>query len=62
MKESRKLIENARTRVKKLVSDKKTAGQAGTNELRNEIRDKIGQYLFQQTKRRPMVLPVVIEV
>jgi len=30
--------------------------------LKNKIRDEIGQFLFQKTERRPMVLPVVIQV
>lgn len=30
--------------------------------LRQVVRDQIGEYLFQKTNRRPMVLPVVIEV
>ena len=30
--------------------------------LRNQIRDVVGQYLFSKTERRPMVLPVVMEV
>ncbi len=30
--------------------------------IENEIRDKVGEFLFQKTQRRPMVLPVVIEV
>ncbi|NTW15685.1 MAG: RNase J family beta-CASP ribonuclease [Candidatus Moranbacteria bacterium] len=30
--------------------------------LRNQIRDVVGQFLFQKMERRPMILPVVIEV
>ncbi len=30
--------------------------------IEGEIRDKVGEFLFQKTQRRPMVLPVVIEV
>ena len=30
--------------------------------LRQTVRDQIGEYLFNKTNRRPMVLPVVIEV
>jgi mRNA degradation ribonuclease J1/J2 len=30
--------------------------------VKNKIRDEVGQYLFVKTKRRPMVLPVVIKV
>ena len=32
------------------------------NNLKNKIRNDVGQFLFSQTKRRPMVLPVVIKV
>lgn len=62
LKDNRKLIEDLRAKVKKLVitSDPKT--WADTNQIRNDIRDKIGQFLFQKTEKRPMVLPVVIEV
>jgi ribonuclease J len=30
--------------------------------LQRKIRDTVGEYLYQQTRRRPMVLPVVMEV
>jgi len=32
------------------------------NYIKENIRDKIGQFLYSKTQRRPMVLPVVIEV
>ncbi len=32
------------------------------NYLNKKIRDTVSQYLYDQTKRRPMVLPVVVEV
>ncbi|MBI5077027.1 ribonuclease J [Candidatus Falkowbacteria bacterium] len=61
MKESKKLIEEARTLVRKICGKKlNTAFDA--MELKNKLRDSLGQFLYQRTKRRPMVLPVVIEV
>jgi mRNA degradation ribonuclease J1/J2 len=33
-----------------------------TNKIRNTLRDEVGKFLFQETQKRPMVLPVVIEV
>ncbi|QQS60992.1 MAG: ribonuclease J [Candidatus Moraniibacteriota bacterium] len=30
--------------------------------VENAIRDQIGEFLFQKTQRRPMILPVVVEV
>jgi ribonuclease J len=32
------------------------------NFVNKKIRETVSQYLFDQTKRRPMVLPVVMEV
>jgi len=62
MKENRELIEKTRIRVKKIVKDKNPMTPADDEYLKNKIRNDIGQFLFQATKRRPMVLPVVIKV
>jgi len=62
LKENRQLIEDLRHRVKKLVVDSDPKSWADTNHIKNKIRDYVGQYLFTKTGKRPMVLPVVIEV
>ncbi len=62
LKDNKKLIEDLRVKVKKMVEDSNPKSWADTNEIKNELRDKIGQFLFQKTEKRPMVLPVVIEV
>ena len=31
-------------------------------ETRNHIRDKVTKYLLKQTKKRPMILPVIMEI
>ncbi|EHZ3605139.1 hypothetical protein K5M22_002740, partial [Listeria monocytogenes] len=30
--------------------------------LKQDIRDQLNRYLFEQTKRRPMILPIIMEV
>ena len=62
MKESKTLIEETRTLVKKLCLDKEKKSQSDPMEIKNNLRDGIGQFLYKKTQRRPMVLPVVIEV
>ena len=62
LKENRQLIEDLRHRVKKLVVDSDPKSWADTNHIKNKVRDYVGQYLFTKTGKRPMVMPVVIEV
>ncbi len=62
MKEHKELIENTRKKVRAVVADKDPKSQAEPDYIKDNIRNEIGQFLFKQTERRPMVLPVVIEV
>jgi len=62
LKDNKKLIEEMRHKVKKMVVDSNPLTWADTNEIKNNIRDKVGQFLYTKTEKRPMVLPVVIEV
>lgn len=62
MKGNKALIEEARTKVKAICKDKNAKNAANPMFLKNKLRDEMGKYLFQKTQRRPMILPVVIEV
>lgn len=62
MKNSKELIEQAREKVKAVCKDKNPRDAANPMFIKNKLRDEIGKFLFQKTQRRPMVLPVVIEV
>ncbi|NTW22622.1 ribonuclease J [Candidatus Falkowbacteria bacterium] len=62
MKENKELIEKTRMKVKKIVKDHDPRTPADDDYLKNKIRNDVGQFLYANTKRRPMVLPVVIKV
>jgi ribonuclease J len=62
MKENRDLIENTRMKAKNIVKNNNAYTQNDIDHIKNTIRNEIGQFLFLKTKRRPMVLPVVIKV
>lgn len=62
LKDNKDIIEDIRHRVKKMVIESDPKTWADTNEIKNNLRDKVGQILFQKTQKRPMILPVVIEV
>ena len=63
LRESKDLLSQTRKKVIEIVN--KTAGQGGAVNwvyVKDEIRNKVGDFLFAKTERRPMILPVVIEV
>ena len=62
MKESKTLIEQTRKKVKKILQDKDPKTSADETYIKNKMRDVIGQFLYSKTKRRPMILPVIISV
>ena len=62
MKENRKLIGAAMTVVRKAVADSDPKSAADPHYIKGNVRDALGKFLYKQTERRPMILPVMIEV
>ena len=62
MKENRDLIERTRMKAKALATDHDPQSPPDDNYIKNKLRNELGQFLFAKTKRRPMILPVVIKV
>ena len=63
LRESKELLRDTRRRVIQIVE--RTTGSGGAVNwvyVKDEIRNKIGDFLYTRTQRRPMILPVVIEV
>lgn len=63
MKGSPGLVMNTKKKVVE-IANKSATGNNDVNwaYVKDNIRDQIGQFLFDKTQRRPMVLPVIIEV
>ncbi|WP_028273763.1 ribonuclease J [Atopococcus tabaci] len=62
VKESIDLIEDSREIVKEVVENMLQEKQFDWSTLKQEMRDALGKYLFKQTRRRPIILPVIMEV
>lgn len=63
LRESQELLMDVRRRVRRIIEGSFAAEHTlNTVYLKDEIRNKMGQFLFQKTERRPMVIPVIIEV
>jgi len=63
MRENENLVHKARAEVKRLFA-KHTAGKARGDwaMIKTKLREDLGEFLYRETERRPMVIPVVIEV
>ncbi|HLD27839.1 MAG TPA: ribonuclease J [Patescibacteria group bacterium] len=62
MKENKKLVEETRKKVRAMLKDYNPKTSANDVYIKDKIRNEVGKFLFQKTERRPMVLPVIIEV
>jgi len=63
MRNNQELLKDSRMEIKKIIEQKTRNGYPINWEyVRSSIRDDMGQYLFNKTQRRPMILPVIIEV
>ena len=62
LKENQLVLNEIRQRIKAIVSRIPRYQPLDADYLKTLIRDQIGQFLYNKTNRRPMVLPVVIEI
>lgn len=62
IKTSRDLIHESANLVTKAVQDNLDNKEFDWGHLKQDIREALSGYLFEQTKRRPVILPVIMEV
>jgi ribonuclease J len=63
VKENFDLVNATKKKVEEIVAQKTSADSAvNWKYIEGNIREAVGSFLYQKTQRRPMVLPVVIEV
>jgi ribonuclease J len=62
VRESEKLISKSTEIVKEITEKMLENDQIEWTLLKNSIRDALNAYLYEETKRRPMILPILMEV
>lgn len=63
LRESKVLLKETRRKVVDIINHAASSnGVVNWTYIKDEVRNKIGQFFFTKTERRPMILPVVIEV
>ncbi len=62
VRESEDLMEEMKDIVADAVMAGRTSGNGDWNSIKTSIRNMLGDYIFDKTKRKPMILPVITEV
>lgn len=62
VRESEDLIEQSSKVITTIVEKNLADPEFEWAKLKQDIRDKLNRYLFEQTKRRPMILPIIMEI
>jgi ribonuclease J len=62
VRESEPLFELARARVQEAVQGRVRNGATDWAGVRGAVREAVGQLLYERTRRRPVVLPLIVEV
>lgn len=62
MRENEKLVNDTRNEIKRIMTVKEGNLPRDWTNLKARLREDISQYLFNRLKRKPMVIPVIIEV
>ncbi|SHE57879.1 ribonuclease J [Desulfofundulus australicus DSM 11792] len=62
VRESEQLMEEARERVKEALEKCNDRGLSEWAAIKAQVRDVLGKFLYEKTRRRPMILPIIMEV
>jgi len=62
MREQEELINRTRDKIRKVLAPARGHPPTDWSNIKFKLREEIGQFLYDETRRRPLVLPVVIEV
>ncbi|MCR4260837.1 MAG: ribonuclease J [Candidatus Colwellbacteria bacterium] len=62
LRENQDMLKEMRSRVRGIVGRLPRTKNVDADYLKSLFRDQIGQFIYHKTQRRPMILPVVIEI
>jgi ribonuclease J len=62
VRESEALMDGAKDRVKQALEKCEDGNITEWATIKSNVRDALGRYLYEKTRRRPMILPIIMEV
>lgn len=62
MKESEELIDEVRNKAKEAILKSAVKKNGSYSSIKNAIKDELSNFLYRRTMRRPMIIPVIVEI
>ena len=62
VRESEQLMDEAKNRVRQTLEKCEMNNVTEWAMIKSSVRDTLGKYLYEKTRRRPMILPIIMEV
>jgi len=62
VRESEELMEEAKERVKRSLEKAEDRKSTEWSVIKTSVRDTLGKFLYEKTRRKPMILPIIMEV
>ncbi len=61
VREAEELMDEAKRIAAQAMERCLSSGNFDWNSLKNSVRDELGEFIFTRTKRRPMILPIIMQ-
>jgi len=62
VRESENLLDEAKNVVEDALDKCLNRNSSDWGKMKNLIKDSLGDFVWKRTKRRPMILPIIVEV
>lgn len=62
VREAEELLEEAKDRVRQALEKCEATHATEWSTIKSQVRDTLGKFLFERTRRRPMILPIIMEI
>ena len=62
MRDSDELVDGARAAARKAIDEYGQIDSSDWSRIKNDVRDSVQKYIYEKLKRKPMILPIIVEI
>lgn len=62
MRDSDELVDGARDAARKAIDEYGQIDSSDWSRIKNDVRDSVQKYIYERLKRKPMILPIIVEI